>query len=255
MKEKIISLTKENIEDEHICCAIGNDKENQARAMRKREWLKKRFEEGMIFKKFDLRGKVFVQSSPSQFAWAPVIAEDYGFIQCLWVAGKFAGQGYASALMEECEKDYAHTNGLVLISSKKKMPFLADKKFLLKKGFEVCDSVNEYELMVKKFKPDAPDPKFSDSARSLEIDDTDGVVVYWSDACPFCFPYLPVMEEAAKKFGFNFKSVEIESVQQACHLPMPFGICGTFVNGQFLTQEIMTEKSFEKKLKKAGLID
>ena len=30
---EIISLNAENIESEHICCAIGNDKTSQARGM------------------------------------------------------------------------------------------------------------------------------------------------------------------------------------------------------------------------------
>ena len=39
---KIISVNNKNIENEHICCAIGNDKENLERANRKKEWMKKR---------------------------------------------------------------------------------------------------------------------------------------------------------------------------------------------------------------------
>jgi len=33
----IIEVNEKNIENEHICCAIGNDKENKARAQTKKE--------------------------------------------------------------------------------------------------------------------------------------------------------------------------------------------------------------------------
>ncbi len=32
----IIQITKQNIDEEHICCAIGNDKTNKARAESKK---------------------------------------------------------------------------------------------------------------------------------------------------------------------------------------------------------------------------
>ncbi len=53
---KIISVTKENLEDEHICCAISNNKDCQV--ISKKEWLGKRLEEGLVF--------------PSENAWAPI---------------------------------------------------------------------------------------------------------------------------------------------------------------------------------------
>ena len=51
--EKIITLNEQNIDSEHICCAIGNDAENLSRASMKKEWLKKEFSKGHVFKKFD----------------------------------------------------------------------------------------------------------------------------------------------------------------------------------------------------------
>ena len=58
-------LTLDNLAEEHICCAIGNDKTNKARAQQKKEWLKSRFDEGHRFLKADLRGKVFIEYSPA----------------------------------------------------------------------------------------------------------------------------------------------------------------------------------------------
>ena len=47
---KIISIDKNKIEQEHICCTIGNDKENKKRAKSKKDWMKKNFDEGLVSK-------------------------------------------------------------------------------------------------------------------------------------------------------------------------------------------------------------
>ena len=59
MKE-YINLNLENIDDEHICCAIGDPK-HQKGVHQKKEWLKKKFDDGLVFRKFNARGKIFIQ--------------------------------------------------------------------------------------------------------------------------------------------------------------------------------------------------
>lgn len=53
-----INLTLDNIDDEHICCAIG-DKKHQAGVDRKKEWIKSKLKDGHIFRKLNARGKIF----------------------------------------------------------------------------------------------------------------------------------------------------------------------------------------------------
>ena len=42
-----IRLTKENLEQEHICCAISNNKDIQVSS--KKAWLAERFDDGLVF--------------------------------------------------------------------------------------------------------------------------------------------------------------------------------------------------------------
>ena len=42
-----IRVTKENLEKEHICCAISNNKDIQVSS--KKAWLADRFDEGLVF--------------------------------------------------------------------------------------------------------------------------------------------------------------------------------------------------------------
>jgi len=75
-------ITKENIDKEHICCAMSN---NQADM--KKKWLKEQLDEGLVFYKSVERGKCFVEYIDAEKAWNPIEANNYLFINCLWVAG------------------------------------------------------------------------------------------------------------------------------------------------------------------------
>ena len=63
MSEKFITLTSDNVDKEHLCCAIA-DKKHQAGVAAKRQWLKDRIAEGHIFRKLDEKGKVFIEYAP-----------------------------------------------------------------------------------------------------------------------------------------------------------------------------------------------
>ncbi|HEX2953081.1 MAG TPA: GNAT family N-acetyltransferase, partial [Bacillota bacterium] len=101
---KIISINESNIDQEHICCAIS-DKKGETCVSSKKDWMKRQFKEGLVFKRLDARGKVFIEYIPAENAWCPIIADGYIFINCLWVSGQFKGQGYADKLLEECMND------------------------------------------------------------------------------------------------------------------------------------------------------
>ena len=98
-----IRVTKENLEKEHICCAISNNKDVQVSS--KKAWLADRFDEGLIFLKSVDRGKCFIEYIPAENAWVPIDAEGYMYIDCLWVSGSFKGHGYSTDLLEACIKD------------------------------------------------------------------------------------------------------------------------------------------------------
>ena len=134
-----IKVTNENIDKEHICCAISNN--NDIQVSSKKEWLKEQFREGLVFLKSVERGKCFIEYLPAENAWNPITADGYMYIDCLWVAGSFKGHGYGADLLDACMEDSKNKGkkGLCILSSGKKKPFLSDPKFLWYKGFKVCD--------------------------------------------------------------------------------------------------------------------
>ena len=64
---ELIKLTHENIEKEHICCAISSNKDIQV--ISKKKWLKDRLDEGLVFLKGNVRGKCFIEYIPAEYAW------------------------------------------------------------------------------------------------------------------------------------------------------------------------------------------
>ena len=168
---EFIQVTKENLEKEHICCAISNNKDIQVSS--KKSWLAERFDEGLVFLKSVERGKCFIEYIPAEYAWNPIDAEGYMYIDCLWVAGSFKGHGYASELLNFCIEDSKQKGkkGLCILACGKKKPFLADPKFLSYKGFEPCDEAdNGVQLWYLPFEKEAGQPRFKEIARYPYID-------------------------------------------------------------------------------------
>jgi len=246
---KIITIDQNNINKEHICCAIGNDKINQSRAETKKSWLNERFNDGLVFKRLDQRGKVFIEYLPIEKVWKPIIGNNFMVINCLWVSGQFKGQGWANKLLEECINDSKNKkmDGIVVVSSQKTKPFLTDKKFYLNHGFKVIDTAAPYfELLELKFTNSAQSPTFTEFAKKGECENKNSFSFYFSNQCPFMEEYVYLLAEVLKSRNLKFKINKITSHEEAQQQGSPFGTLGIYYNGKFITHELMTEKKFEK---------
>ncbi|MEA5084102.1 MAG: YoaP domain-containing protein [Lachnospiraceae bacterium] len=243
---EIVTVTKDNLEQEHICCAISNNKDCQVVA--KKRWLAERFDDGLVFKKGNVRGKCFIEYIPAEKAWAPIKADGYMYIDCFWVSGQFKGYGNSNILLEECIRDSKKKGrqGLVVLSSKKKSPYLSDGKYLRYKGFQLVDTAEPfYELLYLPFDKMADKPCFNARVKAPKIDE-DGFVLFYTHQCPFTAKYVPLIEAAAKEKGVPFKAVRFETTEQAQSANAPFTSYSLFFNGKFVTNEILSENKFEK---------
>ncbi len=246
---EIISIDKTNIDSEHICCAIGNDKINKSNSDIKKAWLKERFDEGLIFKRFDQRGKIFIEYMPIETVWKPVVGKNYMFINCLWVSGQFKGKGLSIQLLNQCINDAKEKkmDGVAVISSDKAKPFLTDKKFYIKHGFETVDTAPPYfELLVLKFNKTAASPQFSKNAKTGMCKNKKGFTFIYSDQCPFMDRYISLLAETANKKGIEYKIIKLKNYCDAQEKSSPFGTLGIYYNGIFKTHELMTAVKFEK---------
>ena len=179
-----INLDENNIEEEHICCAIGDPK-HQDGVDKKKEWIKSKLKDGHVFRKLNARGKIFIEYEPIETAWVPINGKNYMHIYCLWVAGSFKGKGIAKELLEYAINDTKEKgmSGICTLSSKKKKPFIGEKEFFIHYGFKVIDEINDYELLALQF-DDKAVPRFADNARKMKIVDLD-FTIFYSNECPY----------------------------------------------------------------------
>lgn len=245
---ELIDVTEENIEREHICCAIADSGQAGLGVRAKKEWMKERFADGLVFKKLNIRGKCFIEYIPAEKAWAPIEAAGYMYIDCLWVSGQYKGQGYSNLLLDACIRD-ARTKGkkgLVVLSAKKKLSFLSDPKYLKYKGFQTADTAEPYfELMYLPFDAAWETPHFKEGAKHPKLG-TAGYVLYYTHQCPFTAKYVPLLAEVAARNGAAFSAVRFETVKEAQDAPAPVTTFCLFYNGSYVTNEILSEKKFEK---------
>ena len=159
-----IKITKDNIEKEHICCAMSGKQ-----SLAKKEWMKQRFSEGLVFYRSEERGKCFIEYIPAENAWVPIKADGYIYINCLWIAGSMKGHGYSNDLLDECIGDakLQGKKGVCILSSVgRKREFLSDPKYMAYKGFAVADTSDcGINLMYLPFDPNFAPPKFKEAAK------------------------------------------------------------------------------------------
>ena len=240
-----INLTLENIDDEHICCAIG-DKKHQAGVNSKKEWIKNKLKDGHVFRKLDARGKTFIEYEPIETAWVPISGKNYEYIYCLWVAGSFKGKGIAKELLEYAIKDSKKKgmSGICTLTSKKKKPFVGEKGFFLHYGFKVVDEIGDYELLVLQFDKSKA-PKFNDNARNMKIDNKD-FTIYYSNECPYVEYEVQELSEYAKDKKIKINFIKIDTLEKAKNAPCVFNNWANFYKGEFVSNTILNANSFEK---------
>ena len=241
-----IRITKDNLEKEHICCAISNN--NDVQVSSKKAWLEDRLDEGLVFLKSTERGKCFIEYIPAENAWVPILADGYMYIDCLWVSGSLKGHGYSTDLLNACIKDSKEKGkkGLCILAAAKKKPFLADPKFLNYKGFMVCDEAdNGIQLWFLPFSEDAEKPHFKPCARHPHIKEN-GYVLYYTAQCPFNAKYVPIVQQTAREHRIPFRAIPLTSRKKAQNAPTPVTTYALFYNGEYVTNEQMNAAKFLK---------
>ena len=255
MSTNFITLDKSNISSEHICCAISDKKCKYSYELKK-DWLKREFDNGYVFRRIDERAKVFIEYVDAGKGWVPINADNYLFINCFWVSGQYKGKGYAKALLQSAIDDAiaGGKHGLVAVVGTKKFHFMSDTKWFLRQGFEeVAKLPSGFSLLVKKLTVDAPNPSFKESVLSGECPNRDGLTVYYSNRCPFSeFHVTTSLQESAKKRGIPLTIIKLETMEQDQSSQTPATIFSLFYNGLFVTTDISAcmDSRFDKIVKR-----
>lgn len=249
MSEAYLNLTAENLDSQHVCCAIA-DKKHQCGVAAKKKWLRERLAEGHVFRKLDDRGKVFIEYAPLETAWTPVLGDNYLYIYCLWVAGSFKGKGHGAALLDYCIEDAKARgkSGVCVLSARKKKPFMADKKFFMKYGFETVDTTDDgYELLALSF--DGSLPRFAQNVKKQAIPGKE-LTIYYGMQCPFIPNCIEQVKGYCEANSVPLELVAVDSLEAAKAVPCVFNNWAVFKDGRFETVHLLNEGQLKKLLAK-----
>ena len=256
---QIIDVTEENLKEHNLFCF--QSKKNTEGYQGKVAWFKERFKEGMRIKILNVlegeRGyatRGFIEYIPGEYNWRGIDAKGYLVIHCIWVVGKNKGKGYGTRLLEKCLEDAKNLNGVAVLTNKKGH-WLPKPTLFKKKGFVVAETVyNTFELHVKKFNEDAPNPKFYPIKEGKDEKYSEGFTVFVSKQCPYNPSAIELVEKYAEKFNFPIKVIPIKTTDEAQKIGFhPYGTYCILFNGEFLTYCYQNEKGFTKLLKNKGI--
>lgn len=245
---RISKVTIENLLDLGIFCI----KDRKSIGFQKKvEWYKKNIENGLIIKiAFDNTDKQlgFIEYIPSEFAWRPIQAKSYYFIQCIATFRKEErNKGIANTLISECESD-AKVNdksGICTICSDG--PWIANKNIFTKNNFIEVEKNGRFELMHKAFNDKFEKPRFIDWTKELK--NYNGWHLIYSDQCPWHEKSVIDLTQTALRKNINLSVVKISTPKEAQYSPTGFGTFGLIKDGVILADHYISKTRFENILK------
>ena len=249
MHDDFVNVTIENLANEHLCCIIRSKKPHQG-VEAKRQWLSERLKEGHVFRKLNAKATVFIEYAPLETAWVPIIGDNYYYLYCLWVLGRYKGKGYGKSLMEYCLADARDTgkSGVCMLGAKKQKSWLSDQSFAKKFGFEVVDTTdNGYELLACSF--DKTTPRFAKNVKTPKIERNE-LTIYYDMQCPYVYQNIEMIKQHCEANDVPVSFMQVDTLQKAKELPCVFNNWGVFYKGNFETVNLLDVASLKRIIKK-----
>jgi GNAT superfamily N-acetyltransferase len=218
----------------------------------KHQWFQKRYSEGLrlkILKDSNKKMIGFIEYSPIEKAWRPVIGNNMMFIHCMYVSSKKdRKKGYGSRLIQAAEED-AFTRGFDgLCTMTSQGAWLADKSIFERNGFVQIDQRGRFELMSKKWNAVAKDPELLDWTSQQKK--YKGWHLLYADQCPWHEKSAFDLLNTALDYGIDLKVTKINSAEEAKNAPSGFGVFNLLYNGQLLEDHYISATRFKNILKK-----
>jgi len=249
MNDDFINLTPENLSAEHLCCIIRSKKIHPG-VEDKRQWLSDRLTEGHVFRKLNAKATVFIEYSPLETAWVPILGDNYFYLYCLWVSSESKGHGYGTNLLEYCIADAKSKgkSGICMLGSTKQKHWLSDQGFAKKHGFTVVDTTEYgYELLALSF--DGTVPKFTDKAKRGTITNQE-LTIFFDKQCPYIRQSLETLKEFCEANQIPMSLIQVDSLQGAKNLPCAFNNFAVLYKGIFKTVNLLLDIESIKRILK-----
>ncbi len=136
-------------------------------------------------------------------------------------------------------------SGVCVLSANKKKPFLTEKKFVQRYGFDPADTVGEYELMALSF--DGTKPRFADNAKKQGID-SELLTIYCGKQCPYISNCINEVQAYCSANGIPLELIEVDTLEKAKAVPCVFNNWAVFYKGELMTLHLLNEGHLKKML-------
>jgi GNAT superfamily N-acetyltransferase len=179
----------------------------------------------------------YIEYLPGEYAWRGVRASGYMFVHCLWTFSKRAqNKGVASALLRACFED-AKQNGMRGVAAlAREGPWLASPAVFVKNGFQLAAKAEpDYQLLVRKLDPAAPDPSFAGNWEKKLKKYKSGLTIIRSQQCPHIAKFADAIAAAsAKEYRLKPNIVELKSHRDAQNAPTPYAVFAIIYDGRLV---------------------
>ncbi|MBO6607486.1 GNAT family N-acetyltransferase [Psychroserpens sp.] len=245
---KLIEVTPQNVYEQTLFC-IKDIKSPGFES--KRKWFEKRYNEGLklkILKNHQDKMIGFIEYTPVSKAWRPIKGDNFMFIHCMYVySKKDRNKGYGTLLVDVAEQaaKALDMSGLCVMTSKGS--WMANKSIFEHLGFEVTETKDRFELMVKQWDDMAACPELIDWTSRQQ--DYDGWNLVYADQCPWHEKSAFDLLNTAMDFGIDLKIKKIASVEEAKQAPSGFGVFNLLHNGKLLEDHYISATRFKNILR------
>ncbi len=197
----------------------------------------------------------YIEYVPGEHAWRAVNARGYLFIHCIWTFYRqYQGKGHAAAMVEACVKDAkaAGMTGVAVVA--REAPWLAGSDLFLKHGFTIVESAPpDYQLLVRKLDPAAPNPSFRAGREKKLKAYGRGLTIVRADQCPHAVRMAAEVAKVAREYKLRPRIVELTSSRQAQHAPTPYAAFAVVYDGRLLADHQVSATRFRNILRGEGI--
>ncbi|MGC4048553.1 MAG: YoaP domain-containing protein [Paludibaculum sp.] len=251
----LVELDAANLES-LPCCGVTN--ESHGGRCDKNKWVKTYLKKGLRAKVLmgaDGRQCGYIEYLPGEYAWRGVEARGYLFIHCLWTHYKRnQRQGYGGQMIQACIDDAAAAGMLGVAVVAREKPWLASSAVYLKYGFEVVDSAPpDYQLLVKKLKPEAANPRFKTGWADRLKKYSSGLTIIRSNQCSHIAKFADeIAQSAEQEYGLKPTIVQIQSHRDAQNAPTPYAVFAVIRDGVLLADHQISCTRFQNIMEGRG---
>jgi len=250
---RLIDMTLASF-DSLPCCGIKSGAHPGRQA--KRCWLEANAKFGVRAKTLvapDGKHVGYIEYLPGEFAWRGVDARGYMFIHCIWMHSKqHQRHGWGSFMVDACLEDAKAAGMQGVAAMSRQGPWMADRRLFLANEFECVDTAPpDYELLVRKFDADAPNPAFQKAWRQKPARYGRGLTIVRASQCPYVAKFSEeIMDTAVAEYHIKPKLVELRSYREAQDAPTPYAVFALIYDGKLVADHQISRTRFRNIMRK-----